>query len=254
MKFHAELISIGNELLSGRTLNTHTRDLGAALTAIGFQLVRDTTIPDRIEHIGEVLESAFTRVNLVFISGGLGPTVDDITREALAHALNQNIILDPETVENITRRYADRGRTMTPAAERQALVLEQAVVLPNSAGAAPGERIELPGNKFLFVLPGPPLEFNAIVNEEIIPWLKANFSDARPMILRSLRTQGIYESDIVTLLDQENMHPTDVDLGFYPADGKVEIRINATPEHEAKADEVQQTLSRLLHDYLLADD
>lgn len=251
MEFHAELISIGNELLSGRTLNTHTRDLGEALAAIGFQLTRDTTIPDQVKMISDALESALSRVDVVLVSGGLGPTVDDITRDALAKALNQEIILDQKTVEVITKRYAARGRVMTPAAERQALVLEEAIVLPNTAGAAPGERIELPDNKFLFVLPGPPLEFNAILKEEIIPWLKENYADARPMILRSLRTKGIFESDIVTLLDKENFQAPDINLGFYPASGIVEIRINATPENESKADEAKQTLCLLLQDYLI---
>ena len=250
MNKQAELISIGNELLSGQTLNTHGRDLGAALAAIGLQLVRDTTIPDKVPIIGTAVEKALARVDLVFVSGGLGPTIDDITRDALAETLGQNIILDAPTVDVITQRYAARGRGITPASERQALVLESATVLPNSVGAAPGQRIALPGDQTLFVLPGPPNEFNAILNEEIVPWLKQRYSDARPKLVRIVRTQGIGESDIVTILEKENFQPLEVELGFYRGNGKVQIRLTAEPEHEAQVGNAEQQLLNLLADFV----
>jgi len=250
MNNQAELISIGNELLSGRTLNTHGQDLGMALAAIGLQLVRDTTILDDIPTIGIAVQEAFGRSNLVFVSGGLGPTVDDITRDALAEALGQKIVLDRPTIAIMTERYTARGRKMTPAAERQALVLENATVLPNSLGAAPGQRIELSGEKILFVLPGPPGEFNAILNEEIVPWLKERFADARPNLVRIIQTQGIGESDIVTILERAKFQPLGTDIGFYPARGKVEIRLTARPDQIAKIAATEQTLRTLLATHL----
>jgi nicotinamide-nucleotide amidase len=250
MNNQAELISIGNELLSGQTLNTHAKALGTAVAAIGLQLVRDTTIPDDIPTIGSTVGEALDRTRLVFASGGLGPTVDDITREALAKALGREIVLDRPTVETMTQRYAARGRAMTPAAERQALVLEGAAVLPNSTGAAPGQRIALPGDRFLFVLPGPPGEFNGILNEEIIPWLRERFPDARPMLARTVRTAGIGESDIVTLLEKAGFQPEGVTLGFYPGSGRVRIRITADPGNESKIEETEQTLGNLLVDFI----
>jgi nicotinamide-nucleotide amidase len=251
MEFQAELISIGNELLSGRTLNTHAKDLGRALTAIGLKLVRDTTIPDQIEIIGREAAAALSRTNLVFVSGGLGPTVDDMTRDALAEILGREIILDARTTEIITERYHNRGRVMTPAAERQALILKGAVVLPNSVGAAPGQRIELPDDKFILILPGPPNEFNAILNEEIIPWLKEQFPEARAEIIRSIWTRGIFESDIATLLEDKKFNPAGADLGFYPANGQVEIRITASPDRENEATTVEKKLKELLSGYLI---
>ena len=250
MNNQAELISIGNELLSGQTLNTHAKDLGAALAAIGLQLVRDTTVPDDIPMIGSAVMEALDRTRLVFVSGGLGPTVDDITRDALATMLGQTIVPDGATVAIIAKRYAARGRAMTPAAERQALVLEDATVLPNSVGAAPGQRIELAGEKTLFVLPGPPGEFNAILNEDIIPWLRERFPDARPRLVRIVRTAGIGESDIATLLESTGFQPTRVALGFYPGKGRVQIRISADPGHEREVDAAEQTLHDLLADFL----
>ena len=214
MDIKAELISIGNELLSGRTLNTHGRDLGSALTAIGLQLSRDTTVPDDIATIGYAVEEAFERVDLVFVSGGLGPTVDDLTRDALARLFGRKVVLDEATVEHLKGWYEKRGRNITIAATRQAQVLENAVVLFNSVGAAPGQRINLDRGKTLFVLPGPPNEFNAILNEEIIPWLQQKHTGARPKLVRIVRTTGIGESDIVTILEEAKFEPQDIDLGF----------------------------------------
>ncbi len=253
MDIKAELISIGNELLSGRTLNTHGQDLGAALSAIGLRLMRDTTIPDDSAIIQSTIQEAAARTGLIFVSGGLGPTIDDITRDAIGALLNQQIVLHGPTVENITRRYDGRGRTMTPAAERQALVLEKAEILPNSAGAAPGQRIALPGGQTLFVLPGPPHEFNAILNEEIIPRLKEQYSEARPDLVRAVWTRGIYESDIVTLFEQENFQPHGVGLGFYPGNGRVEIRLTAKPDQLQEVAEAEKRLTELLGDYLDPD-
>jgi len=250
MNNQAELISIGNELLSGRTLNTHGRDLGGALAAIGLQLVRDTTVPDEIPTIESAVKEALGRTSLVFVSGGLGPTTDDITREALAEALGRNILLDRPTVATMAERYAERGREMTPAAERQALVLDGSAVLPNSVGAAPGQRLELSGDKTLFVLPGPPREFNAILNEEIVPWLKERFPDARPNLVHIVRTTGIGESDIVTILEQANFNSEGIALGFYPGKGKVEIHLSANPEKEPEILGAEQQLLDLLADFL----
>ncbi|VGO17369.1 Putative competence-damage inducible protein [Pontiella desulfatans] len=250
MNFQAELISIGNELLSGRTLNTHGRDLGEALSAIGLQLSRDTTIPDDIPTIGSAVDEALDRVDLVFVSGGLGPTIDDITRDALAKLLGQKIIIDQPTVEYLKSWYEKRGRTVTLAATRQAQVLESANVLPNSVGAAPGQRIELANGKTLFVLPGPPNEFNAILSEKIIPWLKETYADARPNLVSTVRTKGIGESDIVTILEEAGFAPKNVDLGFYPSMGKVEIRLTANPDHELQLVEAEQTLHKLLTNHL----
>ncbi|MEE9369462.1 MAG: molybdopterin-binding protein [Pontiella sp.] len=250
MNIKAELISIGDELLSGRTLNTHGRDLGEALTNIGLQLSRDTTIPDDIPTIVSAVEEALSRVDLIFVTGGLGPTVDDITRDALSKFLRKEIVLDQPTVEHLKEWYEKHDRRITLAATRQAQVLEGAIVLPNSVGAAPGQRIELSDNQTLFVLPGPPNEFNAIVSEEIIPWLKERYAHARPKLVRIVHTKSIGESDIVTILEEANFQPLEVELGFYPANWKVEIRLTATFDKEAEVDAAEQVLLKLLAEHL----
>lgn len=270
MKTDIELVSVGSELLSGRTLNSHAQTLGAALTAIGLRLSRDTTIPDETETIQSAVREAFERVDIVVISGGLGPTSDDITRDALAGLLNRKIVISPVALGELHKRFKERGRNVTPAAERQALILAGAETLLNSSGMAPGERLDLPGNKTLFILPGPPGEFSAVLNDHIVPWFVRQFPGAVPLELRVLTTQGIGESDIVTRLEAAGFEATDVSIGFYPgfatpsgrcsaiaeplslcSGGKVEIRLSARHEHLAALEAIECTLRNLLKDHLI---
>ena len=251
MKTDIELISIGSELLSGRTLNSHAQTLGAALAKVGLRLSRDTTIPDEIATIQSAVREAFGRVDIVVVSGGLGPTSDDITRDALAGLFNRQIVMSPEGLGELHKRLLSRGRTVTPAAERQALILDGAVTLINSAGAAPGERLTLPENKTLFVLPGPPEEFAALLADHIIPWLRNQFRDAVPLEVRILTTQGVGESDIVIRLEASGFQTSEVSIGFYPGGGKVEIRLSAPIEHSWALETAEGTLRDLLHDCLI---
>lgn len=253
MKTDIELISIGTELLSGRTLNSHAQTLGAALTAIGLRLSRDTTIPDEIETIQSAVREAFERTDIVVVSGGLGPTSDDITRAALAGLFDRKIVMSFAGLEEIKKRYAVRGYPMNPASERMALILEGAETLLNSAGAAAGQRLEPEMGKTLFVVPGPPNEFVAMLDDHIVPWLQKTFPDAAPLELRVLTTEGIGESDIVTRLEAVNFQCSEVSIGFYPGLGKVEIRLTAPYEQLASLEAVERTIRQILHDKLIAE-
>ncbi len=251
MKTNLELISIGTELLSGRTLNSHAQTLGAALSKIGLQLSRDTTIPDDIEIIQSAVREAFERTDIVVVSGGLGPTSDDITRDALAGLFDCNIVMSPSALEEMEKRYATRGRTVTAASERQALVLEGAETLINSVGAAPGQRFFPRVGKNLFVVPGPPNEFSAVLEDHIVPWLQKTFPDVEPLEERVLTTQGIGESDIVTRLEEAGFQASELSIGFYPGFGKVEIRLSAPKEYVEALSTAEQALRDLLGDYLI---
>jgi len=259
MNLSIELISIGTELLSGRTLNTHAQTLGAALTKIGLSLSRDTTIPDGIDIIQSAVRETFERADIVVVSGGLGPTVDDITRDALAGLFDCKIVMSTEAFDEMKTRYAARGREVTPAAERQALILEGAETLLNSVGAAPGQMLFPNIGKTLFVVPGPPNEFAAVLIDHIVPWLQKTFPEAAPLEERVLTTKGIGESDIVTLLEKENFQclpalrelEGENSIGFYPGSGKVEIRLSAPQEKSDELDKVERTLRDFLSDYLI---
>lgn len=246
-----ELISIGSELLSGRTLNTHAQTLGTTLTNAGFRLSRDTTVPDEIDVIQSSVSEALLRAGIVVVSGGLGPTVDDITRDALAELFGVGIVISEVALEQMKERYAARGYPFTKAAERQAMILEGADVLLNPAGAAPGERLDLPEEKTLFIVPGPPIEFAAVLEEHMIPWMRKTFPHAVPDGLRVLITQGLGESLLVTHLERADFQCPEVSIGFYPGSGKVEIRLSAPREKTAALDEAESTLRELLHEWLV---
>lgn len=222
-----ELVSIGNELLSGRTVNRHAQTLGAALAAIGLRLTRDTTIPDDVDVIGRTAREALERVDLVVVTGGLGPTSDDVTRDALAALFGRRIVSSPEALRVLRQRYAERGRTVTPTSERQAQVLEGAAVLINPVGMAPGEQVELETGKTVFVLPGPPAEFSAVLEAHVLPWLRERFRGVMPDGLRVLTVRGIGESDVVHRLESAGFDAGEVVLGFYPGPGEVEVRLTA---------------------------
>ncbi len=274
MKNTIELISIGTELLSGRTLNSHARALGEALVKVGLNLSRDTTIPDDIATIQSAVREAFARTDIVVVSGGLGPTSDDITRDALAGLFGCRIVTSLAALAELHKRFKDRGRTVTPAAERQALILEGAETLLNSVGMAPGELFfpdigsersergsaaDAAGQrpegvaKALFIIPGPPNEFAAVLEDHIVPWLLLQFPDAVPLELRVLTTEGIGESDIVTRLEKESFQCPEIDIGFYPGHGRVEIRLNAPPGKMAALDAAENALRAILRDKLVAE-
>jgi nicotinamide-nucleotide amidase len=253
-----ELISIGSELLSGRTLNSHAQTLGAALAKIGLRLSRDTTVPDEPESIQAAVREALERTDIVVISGGLGPTSDDITRDALSALFKRDIVPSPEALGELRKRYTERGRDVTPAAERQTLILDGAITLLNPAGAAPGERLDLPAGRTLFVVPGPPNEFAAVLTAHIIPWLREQFRDAVPLEERLILTEGIGESDIVTRLEEAGFQTSELSVGFYPGcacpeearRGKVEIRLSAPKEHLWALEAAEGALRDILHDHL----
>ena len=251
MNSSIELISIGTELLSGRTLNSHAQTLGGALTEIGLSLSRDTTIPDELGIIRAAVKESLGRADIVLVSGGLGPTVDDITREALAGLFGVNIVVSEPALEAMKKRFAERGYPMTPAAKRMVHILEGAEMLVNTAGAAVAQRLDLPEGKALFVLPGPPGEFSAVLNDHIVPWLEVSFPAARPLDLRVMISRGIGEAAIVERLEKEKFQCPECSIGFYPGNGQVEIRLSAPPEQSAVLDDAEQTLRDLLNEWLI---
>ncbi|MGE4489710.1 MAG: competence/damage-inducible protein A [Kiritimatiellales bacterium] len=253
MKTDIELVSIGTELLSGRTLNSHAQTLGSALSAIGLSLARDTTIPDEIETIQSVVTEAFARTDIVIVSGGLGPTSDDITREALAGLYNRKIVLSPKGLEAMRARFAKRGITMSPVSERMAQILEGAEPLINSAGAAVAQRLFPMVGKVLFIVPGPPSEFAAVLTDHIVPWLCEQFPEATPLELRVLTTEGVGESTIVERLEAIGFQCPEVSVGFYPGLGKVEIRLTAPHDQKKEIEQAERTLREILHDKLIAE-
>jgi nicotinamide-nucleotide amidase len=245
----AELVSTGNELLSGRTVNRHARLLGSRLGDLGIRLVRDTTVGDDLSSIVEAVRSALDRSGMVFVSGGLGPTPDDLTRDALAALLGRRLVTDPVSLQRIRERYEAFNRRLTSSAERQACIIQGAAVLQNPVGVAPGQRIEV-DRGVIFVLPGPPAEFESMLDEHILPWLSARSgAEAARTPPGIFMVCGVGESDIVARLEPRGFPPEGIDVAFCAAPGRVEIRLSGsggTASLQAAAQVIREELGEAI--------
>jgi len=158
----AEIIAVGSELLTPYRLDTNSLFLTEELNRLGLVVIRKSVVADDRQALAAAFREALERADLVVSTGGLGPTEDDLTREAAADALNRRLLLDEPVLETIRERFARLGRTMSPNNRRQAMVPEGATVLPNASGTAPGLWIETRGRAVL-LLPGPPGELRRIL-------------------------------------------------------------------------------------------
>lgn len=242
-----ELVCTGNELLNGRSVNTHARWLGGRLEDLGFRLVRESTVGDAECEIVTAVRDAFRRSTIVIVSGGLGPTCDDLTREAIAGLLGRQLIEDADSLERLRRRYAAVGREVTQSRRRQALIVEGAVALANSAGAAPGQRIEV-DDRTIFLLPGPPREFQAIFEEHIVPWFRARFPEARPPARAIFQLCGVPESDAVERLAAAGFSPEPLELAYCASPGNLEIRLRGSADQLGLVAEKAEVIRRLFRD------
>ncbi len=249
----AELVATGTELLIGRTVNTHTQRLGRALAPLGIVLERETTLRDDRAAIATAVRAAVGRAQIVFVTGGLGPTCDDLTREALADALGRKIVHDATALARIRARSSRLGQAMTDSRARQADILEGAAALSNSVGAAPGQRIDLGSHRVLFVLPGPPREFEAILGEHVLPWLRANLASS-PVPERILMVCGLGESDVIERLKAARFDPAPLDLAYCAGPGQLEIRLTGAPGAEAAVATAAGRVKEALGDNVYAED
>jgi len=227
-----EFIATGSELLIGRSLNTHVRRLAEALVPLGLQVARETTLPDDRSAIAAELRAALVRSQVVLVSGGLGPTCDDVTREAAADALGCALVEDAATLDRLRVRYLASGHELTPGRRRQALVLEGAAVLVNRVGSAPGQRADLEGGRVLFLLPGPPAEFQAMLEDHVTPWLRRHAGGLAP-IVHVWMVCGLVEGEIIERLKEVGFDPGPLELAYCASPGQLEVRLTAPPDHKA---------------------
>jgi nicotinamide-nucleotide amidase len=197
-----EIITVGTELLNGHKNDAHTAYLGRELNALGLQPRFSCSVSDDAGDIREALRSALARSELVFVCGGLGPTLDDITRDVAAEVAACPLAEDPALAEQLRQRFAARLRSMPENNLRQAQVPAGARVLNNPAGTAPGLVIPCRGEfsgKFLALLPGPPRELQAVYQEGLSPWLREKYQ-VPPAQTRSVMSWGLAESTVDELL------------------------------------------------------
>ncbi|MCI0596567.1 MAG: competence/damage-inducible protein A [candidate division Zixibacteria bacterium] len=252
----AEIITIGNELLSGATLDTNSAYLAEQLAEFGVVVVRRTTVPDAVEPIAEAVEEARRRAGFVITTGGLGPTNDDVTKKALARALGKPLVLHEEILKKVEERFHRRGEKMPLVNQNQALLPSGAKWFVNNYGTAPGILIE-EGEKRLIALPGVPREMKGIFEEEVIPYLSKAFGTASAVVRRRLRTTGLAESALYEKIRRVIPEGEGLHFAFLPSYYGVDLRLEVSEREKEEAEKLlEEKLARirpLLGDFLYAE-
>ncbi|HMP73626.1 MAG TPA: CinA family nicotinamide mononucleotide deamidase-related protein [Kiritimatiellia bacterium] len=221
-----ELITTGSELLNGLALNRHGQTLGRELASRGYGLARDTTVGDDGAAIRDILVGALERADVVLMSGGLGPTDDDLTRGIVADLWGCGVVMDEGSRQRIAERYAARNKPLNGFAEQHALVVEVAEVLENRVGLAPGELLMTMEEKALFLLPGPPREFRAILEDHVLPWIVARHP-AEKVPERTFQVLGPGESDVLLRMEQAGFSREGLEIAFCASPGRVLVTLGA---------------------------
>ena len=225
-----EIVTIGNEVLSGRTLDTNFAFLARALEEASVQVGWHTTVADTAERIAEGLQHALGRADAVVTTGGLGPTPDDVTRRAVAAVLDRPLQLDEGVLEAIRERVRRMGRSLPASVEAQALIPRGAQVWPNRNGTAPGLLIEHDGRPVI-LLPGVPSEMEALAREFVIPYLRAR--NGRAVESFTLRTYGVFETMLQEHLGTLPQRWPGATLAYLPSWHGVDLRVTVVGDDAA---------------------
>jgi nicotinamide-nucleotide amidase len=230
----AEVICIGTEMLLGEILNSNAQYLAQELAILGIPHYFQTVVGDNIPRIHQVMELACGRSQVLIFTGGLGPTPDDLTTEAIAQFFNTPLIEKPEILEDIAEKFARRGREMSPSNRKQALIPEGAMILPNPTGSAPGMIWQPRPNLTILTFPGVPKEMHVMWKETAVPFLRAQGWGETTIYSRVLRFWGIAESALAERVDEflKLENPT---VAPYAGNGEARLRISAKAANEEEA-------------------
>jgi nicotinamide-nucleotide amidase len=240
----AELLSIGSELTVGETRDTNAGDLARSLTGLGVAVDRIQALPDRLATVQEAMSVAIGRTDLVVTTGGLGPTPDDLTREAVAAALGQTPAIDAELESWLRSMWDRRGLPFPEMNLKQAWLIPAATALPNPNGTAPGWWVERADGGLIVCLPGPPREMRPMWTEHVLPRLAARGAGME-IASRTLRLAEIGESQLADLLGEELLRAEDPVVATYARADAVDIRISSRGDASA-GDRVAATSARIL--------
>jgi nicotinamide-nucleotide amidase len=241
----AAIITIGDELLIGQTVDTNSAWMGAELSKSGFDVYRIISIHDRREDIIYALNEAAGKTEVVLITGGLGPTSDDITKQTLCEFFSTRLITDDEVLLMIEDMMSRRNFPMNENNRRQAEVPESCRVLKNDAGTAPGMWFERDGTIFIS-MPGVPYEMKYIMTEHVLPELRKRFR-SQIIIHRNIMTYGTFEAKLAEILTGfEAGLPGNIKLAYLPASGVIKLRLTGTgTEHGALSNQVNEQANKL---------
>ena len=235
----AEIISVGTEILLGEILDTNSQYVSASLPAIGIDIYFHSTVGDNLDRMAETLERALGRSDVIIMTGGLGPTEDDLTREAIAGALGEEPFVDPDMERGLRAFFAGRGVAFPERNVKQAWLIPSAMAIPNPRGTAPGwwvEKDDADGKtRVIIAMPGPPSEMTRMWDKEVEPRLR-QMAGGGVLVARTLKTVGVGESHIDEMLSPI-LKSTNPSIGIYARPDGVQARIaaKAPTEEEARA-------------------
>jgi len=243
---NAHIITIGDEILIGQTLNTNAAFIGENLTSIQVRLKSASVVGDEENEILNEFDRCWKNNDIVIVTGGLGPTHDDITRQCVVKFFNTKLVENEEVLENIKNLFRKRGREVTKINKDQALVPENAIVINNQFGTAPGMWIEKESKVFI-VMPGVPYEMKAMMEDFIIPKLEKIIGSPSSIIkMKTLQTTGIPESALYEKLGNIDELLEGAKLAFLPSQIGVKLRITVEGQTEKivknKISEVEQKI------------
>lgn len=235
----AEIISVGTELLMGNIVNTNAQYISQRLADLGIDCYIQTTVGDNHDRLVEAVHNALRRADIVILTGGLGPTADDLTKETVADAFGKKLVLDEASLEYIKHRFAKMGHIMTPNNIKQAYFPEGCIILPNPNGTAPGCIVESDA-KTAILMPGPPKEMEPMFEQSVLPYLEKRSG----FMLKSkmLRIFGKGESSVEYELRDIMAEQTNPTIAPYALNGEMKLRITARCRADDDADAIMQPM------------
>lgn len=244
----AEIIAVGSELLTPERLDTNSLWLTAQLNELGIEVVAKMVVGDDRRRLAQAVRAVWERTPLLLVTGGLGPTEDDVTREAVAEALGRELVFHPEILATIEERFRRAGRVMAEINRRQAYVIEGAEALPNAVGTAPGQWLR-EGSRAVALLPGPPGELKPMFSEQVLPRLRAM---APPLVIRTLsfRVAGIAESDLDQRIAPVYKRYEGLAVTVLAAPGDIQVHLRARSEDATRAQALVEEVGRRLREIL----
>ncbi len=224
----AELLAIGTELTVGETVDTNSGEIARSLVMHGVHVTRVADLPDDLEVVVDALRTALLRADVVVTTGGLGPTPDDLTREAVAAVCGEDVVVDPTILAWLEELWVRRGIPFPAVNAKQAWLIPSATSLPNPNGTAPGWWVDRPDGQVIVLLPGPPREMRPMWAEQVLPRLAARAVGAESEV-RTLRLHGVGESQVAELLGEPLLRAGNPVVATYARRDAVDVRISARP-------------------------
>jgi nicotinamide-nucleotide amidase len=254
----AEIVAIGSELLTPYRQDTNSLFLTEKLNELGVEVAFKDIVGDNLEHLTAVARTAIERADIIVFMGGLGPTEDDLTRQAVANALGREIHRDPELITELYKRFAALRRPMSPNNERQAEVIEGATPLRNPRGSAPGQWLEVEHagrRRYLMLLPGPPHEIRPMFEEQCMPRLREKLPPFH-IATRVLKVALLTESECDARVAPIYTHYTDVQTTILAGAGEIQLHLRAQGPSmalaQARVDELADRIEDELGDYVFS--